>query len=92
MNSISEPFVSGTPMVIIPFHSDQPINTINMVKIGVAKHLDYKQFSKDTIYNSVLSVINNCMIKDNILKIQKQVLNATRNRGAAKIIIDYYNK
>lgn len=37
MNSVSEALVSGTPMVVIPLVSDQPVNARCIEKLGVGK-------------------------------------------------------
>ena len=40
MNSVSEALVYGTPMVVIPFVSDQPVNARCIEKLGVGKKIE----------------------------------------------------
>ena len=40
MNSVSEAFVYGVPMLVIPFVSDQPVNARQVQKLGLGKVLD----------------------------------------------------
>ena len=90
MNSVSESLVYGTPMVVIPFSSDQPVNARCIEKLGVGKRLEYSDVNKDSIKEYVLSVLLDTDIKDNIAKVKKMIRQAPGNSGGAEIIIDYY--
>lgn len=90
MNSVSEALVYGTPMVVIPFVSDQPVNARCIEKLGVGKRLEYSDVNKNTLKEYVLSVLLDTEIKDNITKVQKLIRQAPGNQGGARMIIDYY--
>lgn len=90
MNSVSEALVYGTPMVVIPFVSDQPVNARCIEKIGVGKMLSNSDVNKDTLKEYVLSVLYDSSIKDNIVQVQKLIKEAPGNKGGADMIIKYY--
>ena len=90
MNSVSESLVYGTPMVVIPFSSDQPVNARCIEKLGVGKRLEYSDVNKDSIKEYVLSVLFDTDIKDNIAKVKKLIRQAPGNPGGAETIIEYY--
>ena len=92
MNSISEALVYGTPMVVIPFASDQPVNARCIEKLGVGKRLEYSDLNIDTLRDYVLSVLNDNAIKSNIEKVQRLIKQAPGNAGGAKMIIDHYER
>lgn len=92
MNSVSEALVYGTPMVVIPFSADQPVNARCIEKLGVGKRLEYSDANQKNIKEIVLSVLWDTDIKDNIAKIQKMIRQAPGNQGGAEAIIDYYTK
>ncbi len=90
MNSISEAMVYGTPMVVIPFISDQPVNARCVENLGVGKKLDYSDVNKDTLKKSVLSVLSDSDMKKNIATVQELIKKAPGNKGGAETIINYY--
>lgn len=90
MNSVSEAFVYGVPMIVIPFMSDQPVNARCIEKLGVGKTLEYSNTSKNTISEVVQSIISDASIKENIMKVQELIKQAPGNQGAAKMIVEYY--
>lgn len=92
MNSVSEALVYGTPMVAIPFVSDQPVNARRIEKLGVGKKLEYSAANKNTIKNTVLSVALDSDIKTNLTKVQSLITEAPGNKGGAELIVRYYNE
>lgn len=92
MNSVSESIVYGVPMVVIPFVSDQPVNARCIEKLGVGKKMDYAQVNSTNIKEKVLSVMNDNYIKGNLEKVKQLIENAPGNKGAAEMIIDFYQK
>lgn len=92
MNSVSEALVYGTPMVVIPFVSDQPVNARCIEKLGVGKKLEYSTANKKTIKNAVFSVASDSDIKTNLAKVQRLIMEAPGNKGGAELIIRYYNE
>jgi len=92
MNSVSEALVYSTPMVVIPFVSDQPVNARCIEKLGVGKKLEYSTANKNTIKNTVLSVASDSDIKTNLAKVQRLITEAPGNKGGAELVIRYYNE
>lgn len=90
MNSVSEALVFGTPMVVIPFVSDQPVNARCVEKLGVGKTLAYSMADKDNLKNIVLSVLTDENIKGNLKEVQKLIAVSPGNHGGAEMIIHYY--
>lgn len=92
MNSVSEALVYGTPMVVIPFVSDQPVNARCIEKLGVGKKLEYSAANKNTIKSAVLSVALDSDIKTNLTKLQSLITEAPGNKGGAELVVRYYNE
>ncbi|MEN2775400.1 macrolide family glycosyltransferase [Acetivibrio clariflavus] len=92
MNSISEALVHGVPMVVIPFIADQPTNARRIEELGLGRKLDYRSIDSELLRNTVLSVMKDENISDNVSRIQRKMLDAPGNRGGAAMIIDYYKK
>ncbi len=92
MNSISEALVYGTPMVIIPFVSDQPVNARCVEKLGVSKTILYSMTNKDTLKNTVFSVLSDSDIKNNLVQVQNLINKAPGNIGGAEFIINHYKE
>ncbi len=92
MNSVSEALVSGTPMVVIPFSSDQPVNARCVEKLGVGKALEHKFVNKDSLKDVVFSVLKDSQLKSNIAKVQELINQAPGNKGGAELIMAYYER
>lgn len=93
MNSVSEAMVYGTPMVVIPFVSDQPVNAECIQKLGVGKRLEYSDVNQKVLKETVFSVIMDKEIKAHMKKVQNLIAEAPGNKGGAEIIIEYiYNR
>ncbi len=89
MNSISEAFIYGVPMVVVPFMSDQPVNARRVEELGLGVQLDYHIMDKGVLRRTVLSVFENSHIKENAIKMQEQIHRAPGNAGGAEAIIAY---
>lgn len=89
MNSVSEAMVYGTPMVVIPFVSDQPVNARCIEKLGIGKRLGYSDVKQKVLKDKVFSVIMDEEIKKNMVKVQQLIKAAPGNKGGAEIIIEY---
>lgn len=89
MNSVSEAMVYGTPMVVIPFVSDQLVNARCIQKLGIGKRLEYSDVKQKVLKDMVFSVIMDEEIKKNMVKVQQLIKDAPGNKGGAKIIIEY---
>ena len=90
MNSVSEALVIGTPMVVIPFISDQPVNARCVEKLGVGKRLEYSDVNKETLKKSVFSVFQDADIRENMAEVRQLITDAPGNNGGAKMIVEYY--
>ena len=91
MNSINEALISKTPMVVIPFSSDQPINAKNVKRAGVGIKLDYSTLNSQLLKNTVLYIKDNKEIKNNLEYFSSVISDSYGNKGGAEIIIDFYN-
>ena len=76
MNSVSEAMVYGTPMVVIPFVSDQPVNAECIQKLGVGKRLEYSDVNQKVLKETVFSVIIDKEIKAHMKKVQNLIAEA----------------
>lgn len=92
MNSVSEALVYGTPMVVVPFASDQPVNARCVETLGVGKQLNYSGIKKDTLKECVLAVLSDAEMKGNIAKVQDLIRQDPGNVDGAAMIIEYYEK
>ncbi len=90
MNSVSEALTAAVPMVVIPFSSDQPTNARSVEKLGAGRKLDYSSVNKDSLKNTVFSVLNNKEIRSNLLNVQTLIQNAPGNKGGAEMILRFY--
>lgn len=90
MNSVSEALVYGTPMVVIPFVSDQPVNAECVERLGVGKCLLYKHATKSGLKHTVVSVLRDENIKANMLRVREWIKQSPGNKGGAEMIIGYY--
>ena len=92
MNSVSESLVYSTPMVVIPFVSDQPVNARCIEKLGIGKKLEYSTANKNTIKSTVFAVASDSDIKTNLTKVQRLITKAPGNKGGAELVVRYYNE
>lgn len=90
MNSVSEALTAAVPMVVIPFSSDQPTNARSVEQLGAGKKMDYSSVDKDSLQDTVLSVLNDNNIRSNLLNIQTLIQNAPGNKGGAEMILRFY--
>ena len=86
MNSVSEAMVSGVPMLVIPFVSDQPVNARQVEKLGLGKILDYKTITANALRDAAFAVMEDQKIRGNLRKIQEDISCAPGNSGAVKLI------
>ena len=90
MNSVSEALVCGTPMVVIPFVSDQPVNAECVEKLGVGQKLSYNLINKGSLNKAVFDLLKDEQILQNMEKVQEWIRQSPGNKGGAEIIFDYY--
>lgn len=88
MNSVSEALVYGTPMVVIPFVSDQPVNASCVERLGIGRRLEPADVNKETLKENVKDVLFSREIKENLKKISALMKEAPGNIGGAQMIID----
>ena len=89
MNSVSEAFTHGVPLVVVPFMSDQPVNARRVEELGLGVQLDYSTLDKKVLKETVLSLLGNQNTKENLTRMQKQIHRAPGNAGGAEAIIAY---
>ena len=89
MNSISEALVSGTPMVVIPFTSDQPVNARQVEKLGVGVKLEPKTVNSNTLRRAVLTAMLDRNIRNNLRDVRCAIEDAPGNKGGADLLIQY---
>ena len=82
--------VSGVPMLVIPFVSDQPVNAGQVARLGLGKVLDYKGVTADTLRDAAFVVMEDRRIQENLRKIQEEIACAPGNAGAVKILEEYF--
>jgi len=90
MNSVSEAMVSGVPMLVIPFVSDQPVNAQQVEKMGLGKVLEYKSVTAESLKEAAFAVMKDEHIRENLRKIQTGIACAPGNAGAVRIVEAYY--
>lgn len=90
MNSISEALVCGTPMVVIPFVSDQPMNARRIEALGAGKQLTPASLNQETLRTVVLSVLADHRIRCNLTQVRQWIAEAPGNRGGAEAVIQHY--
>ena len=89
MNSVSEAMVSGVPMVVIPFVSDQPVNARQVQRLGLGQVLDYTSITPESLCNTAFAVMNDPQIRQNVRTMQDEIAHATGNEGAVEIIENF---
>lgn len=89
MNSVSEAFTHGVPLVVVPFMSDQPVNARRVEELGLGVQLDYSTLDKKVLKETVLSLLGNQNTKENLTRMQEQIHRAPGNAGGAEAIIAY---
>ena len=92
MNSVSEAMVSGVPMIVIPFVSDQPVNAEQVARLGLGRVLEYKSITPEALKKAAFEVMKDEQVKQNLHHIQKLIAQAPGNTGAVGIIEAYYGK
>lgn len=63
---VIEAMVHGVPMVVIPFVSDQPVNSRQVEKTGLSKVLDDKSITADALRDAALAIMENQQIRENL--------------------------
>lgn len=92
MNSVSEALVHGVPMVVIPFVSDQPVNATRVEALGVGRAMEYAKADPKVLRQTVLSVMKDPSIRENLITVQGWIQNAPGNMGGADRILEYMKK
>ena len=88
MNSVSEALYLGTPMVVIPFVSDQPVNAQCVEKLGVGKKMEYANVDKDSLKGMIFDVLTDAEIKKQMEIVRAMVESAPGNAGGAELVIE----
>lgn len=90
MNSISEGMVSKTPMLVIPFASDQFVNADCIEKLNIGMKLDDQDFTSEQLKNMTFFLLRNFEIQKNLDFVYDLIQQSLGNAGAAKLILDYF--
>ncbi len=90
MNSISEALAAATPMVVIPFVSDQPANARQVERLGVGRALKPEDVTKVSLQDAVFSVLSDGKIRQNLERVQDLIAEAPGNRGGGESILQFY--
>lgn len=89
MNSINEAMYYGVPMVVIPLDADQYINANRTVELGLAKRIDLKKIEPQLLNDTVMTILSNDKIKDN-LQSMKEIMRAAGGSNLAIQKIENY--
>ena len=92
MNSVSEALYLGTPMVVIPFVSDQPVNAQCVEKLGVGKVMEYASVNKDILKEMVFEVLSDVEIHKQMEVVGSLIESAPGNVGGAEFVVRYYEE
>lgn len=92
MNSVSEALFTNTPMLVIPFGSDQYVNADCVEKLKVGKKIHYKDLTSNNLKELSLSFMNDNNVKESLMKTKEYINKSLGNKGGAKLIIDYYGE
>lgn len=90
VKSVSEAMVSGVPMLVIPFVSDQPVNAGQVARLGLGMVLEYKYITAERLKEAAFAVLNDEHIRENQRKIPSEMARAPSNAGAVGIVEAYY--
>lgn len=92
MNSINEAFVSGTPMVVIPFVSDQPVNAQQVEALGAGRVLLPRDVTPERLRRAVFSLLEDEAVRASLRRIRQSIDAAPGNRGGAERILAHYRQ
>lgn len=81
---------SGIPVIGIPFFFDQPRNILKLVEQGSGILLDYETMTKDTVYNAIMTIVNNDRLE--IVDISKVKQNHKRSNVRSRETLDRFVK
>ncbi len=56
MGSVMEAFYCGTPLVLVPMHGEQEVNTERVVELGLGRRLPREEVTPESIRDAVLAV------------------------------------
>lgn len=92
MNSVMEALVADTPMVVIPFVSDQPVNGRQVEKMGAGRMIPPANIRKGQLKDAVFSLLSDNNIKNTMSEIRQIVRASPGNKGGAAAIMEYYDE
>ena len=76
----------------IPFVSDQPVNATRVEALGVGRAMEYAKADPKVLRQTVLSVMKDPSIRENLITVQGWIQNAPGNMGGADRILEYMKK
>ena len=92
MNSVMESLTAGTPMVVVPFVSDQPVNARQVESMGAGHKLSPANIRKEQLKNAVFSLLSDNDTKNTMSEIRQTVRSSPGNKGGAAAIMEYYDE
>ncbi|WP_160675913.1 glycosyltransferase [Clostridium sp. C8-1-8] len=70
-NSICESISNLVPMLVNPLINDQMYNAYKIEELGIGKHINENEISKDEFIQCINELISNKFYKDNLLKVKE---------------------
>lgn len=84
-----EAIVHGKPMIVIPVFIDQRANTSNLVKAGVALHVDYETLTPHWLCESIGSIVS---ARSPFLQKAQEMADLARKAGGCHSAVDHIEK
>ena len=90
MNSVNESLYYGVPMILYPQHSEELAVTNRVIELGAGIRL--KRQSTNSIYDTVMEVLNNTSYKNNAQKISQGLKSSGGAKSGADFIESIINR
>ncbi|KAJ8910847.1 hypothetical protein NQ315_015582 [Exocentrus adspersus] len=73
IQSMEESIVAGVPMITIPFVSDQKMNSMKIVSMGLGLSINKHILTKEVLKDAILEIMHNSSYRENIRKIAELI-------------------
>ena len=90
MNSVNESLYYGVPIILYPQHSEELAVTNRVIELGAGIRL--KRQSTNSIYDTVMEVLNNTSYKNNAQKISQGLKSSGGAKSGADFIESIINR
>jgi glycosyltransferase, MGT family len=91
MNGISEALFYGVPVISIPYTFDEPLNTLQLTKLGAGIGINFGEYAPSTLENAVNEILMNETYKTSCMKISDSFKKAGGYKTAVDYIFEYKN-